>query len=67
MHGNLSAAPATIGAENAEVLFAGPQNDFVGLDQINLRISHSLIGRGQVEIKLTVDGQLANTLLAAIN
>jgi uncharacterized protein (TIGR03437 family) len=66
MRASLSAVMATIGGENAEVLFAGPQNDFVGLDQINLRIPRSLVGRGQAEIKLSVGGQTANTLILAI-
>jgi uncharacterized protein (TIGR03437 family) len=66
MRSSLSAVTATIGGENSEVLFAGPQNDFVGLDQLNLRLPRSLIGRGQVEIRLTVDGQLSNPLSMTI-
>ncbi|MGH9852991.1 MAG: SBBP repeat-containing protein, partial [Blastocatellia bacterium] len=66
MRGSLASVTASVGAENAEVLFAGPQGDFVGLDQINLRVPRGLAGRGQVEIRLTVEGQTTNALSAAI-
>lgn len=56
----LSAVTANIGGTSSEALFAGPQGDFVGVDQVNLRLSRSLIGRGEVEITLTMDGQPAN-------
>jgi uncharacterized protein (TIGR03437 family) len=42
------------------VTFAGAQGDFVGLDQSNLRIPRSLAARGEVEVLLTVDAQVAN-------
>jgi uncharacterized protein (TIGR03437 family) len=53
---------ATIGGENAQVLFAGAQGSFVGLDQCNLLIPRSLSGRGEVDLVLTVDGKVTNTL-----
>jgi uncharacterized protein (TIGR03437 family) len=52
----------TIGGVDAPVLYAGSQNDFEGLDQVNAEIPKSLAGRGQVSIVLSVDGQLANTV-----
>ena len=52
----------TIGGVNADVLFAGPQGVFAGLDQLNVRIPRSLIGRGEVDAVLTVDGKTANTV-----
>ncbi|MGH9831525.1 MAG: hypothetical protein ACREBD_04105 [Blastocatellia bacterium] len=61
----LSAVNARIGGENAEVLFAGPQGGFVGLDQINLRLPRSLAGRGEVEIVVTVNERTTNTVRAA--
>jgi uncharacterized protein (TIGR03437 family) len=51
---------AQIGGADAEVSYAGPQGDLVGLDQINLLIPRSLQGRGNVEITLTVDSRVAN-------
>jgi len=46
----------------ADVLTAGAQGDFAGLDQINLSIPRSLAGRGEVDLELTVDGVRANTV-----
>ncbi len=59
---SLSGVSATIGGVNSDALFAGPQGGFVGLDQANLRIPRSLAGRGEVDVVLTVDGKIANTL-----
>ncbi|MGH9671628.1 MAG: hypothetical protein ACRD44_00470, partial [Bryobacteraceae bacterium] len=36
--------------------------EFAGLDQVNLRLSASLAGRGEVDIVLTVDGKTANVV-----
>lgn len=55
-----SAISASSGNVPAEVLYAGQQGTFIGLDQINLRVPRSLAGRGEVEILLTVDGKTAN-------
>src|SRR5262249_17412288 len=57
---------AQIGGVDAEVFYVGPQGDLVGLDQINLLIPRSLIGRGDVEITLTVDGRAANPVRVTI-
>jgi uncharacterized protein (TIGR03437 family) len=54
------AAKAKIGGVDAQVAFVGAQNDFVGLDQINILIPRALAGRGDVNLILTVDGQQAN-------
>lgn len=58
---SLANATATIGGANSEVLFIGPAEGFVGLDQCNLRLPRSLAGRGVVDILLVVDGKAANT------
>ncbi|MGH9802412.1 MAG: hypothetical protein ACRD82_18765, partial [Blastocatellia bacterium] len=57
---------ATIGGVNAEVLFAGPQGDFVGLDQANIRIPRSTAGRGEVNVVLTIGTRVANTVTLSI-
>jgi uncharacterized protein (TIGR03437 family) len=57
---SLAATAVTIGGVNSEVLFAGDAPGFVGLDQANVRLSRSLIGRGEVDVVLTVDGKTAN-------
>jgi uncharacterized protein (TIGR03437 family) len=52
----------TIGGIDAPVTYAGPQFGFEGLDQIDVEIPHGLQGRGEVDVTLTVDGQLSNTV-----
>jgi uncharacterized protein (TIGR03437 family) len=63
---SLSATAVTIGGVNSEVLFAGAAPGFVGLDQSNVRLSRSLIGRGEVDVVLTVDGKAANIVRIAV-
>lgn len=58
----LSNFQAKIGGETAEIAFAGAQGDFAGLDQLNLRLPRVLAGRGNVDVVLTVDGKMANTV-----
>jgi|GEM_PF-1966369 len=59
---NLAAVSARVGGADAQVLFAGAQGGFAGLDQVNLLIPRSLVGRGEVDVALTVDGKVANTV-----
>ena len=59
---SLSAVSVKIGGDNAQVLYAGTQGGFVGLDQMNLLVPRSLIGRGEVELIVTINGTAANTL-----
>ncbi len=62
----LSSVVVTIGGTGAEVLYAGLQGDFVGLDQSNVRIPRSLIGRGEVDLVMIVNGKVANTVRISI-
>jgi uncharacterized protein (TIGR03437 family) len=62
----LAAVTATIGGSNADVTFAGAHGSFVGLDQANVRVPHSLAGRGDVDVVLTVDGQMSNVVRVTI-
>ncbi len=59
---NLSGVTARIGGGDAQVLYADGLPGFVGLDQVNLRLLRTLIGRGEVDVVLTVDGKTSNTL-----
>jgi uncharacterized protein (TIGR03437 family) len=63
---SLSSVNATIGGTNADVLYAGLVDGFVGLDQSNIRIPRSLAGRGVVDVRLSVDGKPANTVTVQI-
>jgi uncharacterized protein (TIGR03437 family) len=51
-----------IGGAVAEVTYAGAQASFIGLDQMNVRVPRALIGRGEVEIEVLIDGRPANIL-----
>jgi len=57
---SLANVTATIGGENVDVLFAGPQGQFPGLDQVNLSLPQNLHTRGETDVVLTVDGLVAN-------
>jgi uncharacterized protein (TIGR03437 family) len=65
-HSGLSSLTATIGGADAQVIGAVAQGDFVGLDQANVRIPRSLIGRGAVGVVLMVDGKSANTVTISV-
>lgn len=61
-HSPLANIIATLGGESASVLYAGPQGDFVGLDQINVALPRSLAGRGELDLQLAVDQQSTNAV-----
>jgi uncharacterized protein (TIGR03437 family) len=63
---NITQATVAIGGLPAEVLYAGPQGSFIGLDQVNVRLPRTLIGRGDMNVVLTVNGIAANTVTIAI-
>jgi uncharacterized protein (TIGR03437 family) len=50
----------------AEVLYAGAQGEFAGLDQVNIQLPAGLSGSGEVDVQLTVDGKNANVVRVAI-
>jgi uncharacterized protein (TIGR03437 family) len=56
-----------IGDLDVPVLYAGLSPDFAGLDQCNVGpIPRSLIGRGGVNIVVTVESKVANTVQAYV-
>ena len=59
---SLGAVVAQIGGTSATVQYAGAQGSLFGLDQVNLLIPRTLIGRGDVDVVLTLDGKTANTV-----
>jgi uncharacterized protein (TIGR03437 family) len=56
-----------IGGIDVPVLYAGAQGQFVGLDQVNVSLPRALVGRGEVEIALTVDGRATNKVKVFIS
>jgi uncharacterized protein (TIGR03437 family) len=50
---------------NVPVDYAGAQNQFAGLDQVNVPLPRALAGRGALDLVLTVDSKPANTVQVA--
>jgi uncharacterized protein (TIGR03437 family) len=63
---SLTALTANIGGVRAEATFAGPHPALVGLDQINLRLPRSLVGRGETDVAINIDGIAANVVRISI-
>jgi len=61
-HNNLSAVTVTVGGINAQVYYAGAQDYFVGIDQINALLPRALAGRGEVDLELKANNSAANTV-----
>lgn len=55
-------ATVSIGGVNAPVLYVGAQGSLTGLDQLNVELPRSLAGRGEVDVVVTVDSKVANTV-----
>ncbi len=67
MRGASQGATATVGGESVAVFGPAAHSVFPGLDQINIGpLPRSLAGRGEVEIRITVDGVAANTVTVHI-
>jgi uncharacterized protein (TIGR03437 family) len=60
--GSTAAVQTTVGGVGVEVLYAGPQQEYPGLDQLNLRLPAALAGSGEVEVLLTVNGKTSNAV-----
>jgi len=63
---SLSAFSVKIKGIDAPVQFAGMQPMLPGLDQLNALIPRSLIGSGEVDVEVKVDGRSANKVKMAI-
>jgi uncharacterized protein (TIGR03437 family) len=57
---------ATVGGELAEILFVGEAPGFEGVEQVNIRLSRALIGRGEVGVVLQADDQSANSVTISV-
>ena len=61
-----STVRAWIGDRPVQVDYAGPQRQYVGLDQVNLRLEPSLAGLGPSLVQLEFDGHPAQPVLVVI-
>jgi uncharacterized protein (TIGR03437 family) len=57
---SLSNVTVTIDGISVPVLYAGPQPQFPGLDQVNVALTLNLRGTGETNVVLMVDGQTSN-------
>ena len=62
LRSSLNQVTAKIGSLTLPVDYAGSQNGYVGLDQVNVLLPRSLIGSGLIEVGLTVEGKVTNTV-----
>jgi uncharacterized protein (TIGR03437 family) len=62
----LADVQATINGVAVPVQYAGAQPTYPGLDQVNVSLPAALAGTGNANIVLTVDGQISNTVMVAI-
>jgi uncharacterized protein (TIGR03437 family) len=62
IRGDPAGVSCTIGGIAAQVLYAGAQPQYAGLDQVNVSVPAELANQGQVSIVLTVDGQASNAV-----
>jgi uncharacterized protein (TIGR03437 family) len=65
-NGGLPNVSVQIGGTAANVFYAGAQGDFVGLDQANVLIPRSLIGRGEVNVTMTIGAKTSNAIKISI-
>ena len=61
--GNVS---VTVGGVSAAVSFAGATGGLVGLDQLNVSLPRTLIGRGEVDVATVVEGKSTNLVKVTI-
>ena len=50
----------SLGGVDAPVLYAGAQGTWAGLEQINVTIPTSLVGKGRADIVVTAGGKKSN-------
>jgi uncharacterized protein (TIGR03437 family) len=60
----LSDVTVEIGTQSLPAFYAGAAPTFVGLDQVNVMLPHSLAGSGTVSLSVSVAGTTSNLLTA---
>ncbi len=61
--GSTPSRGVTVGGQGQTVQYAGPQGEFIGLDQVNVRLNRNLAGRGLVDIKLVLNFSLESNVI----
>jgi uncharacterized protein (TIGR03437 family) len=51
---------AYVTGQSVPVLYAGPQGQYAGLDQVNISLPRSLAGTGEASVYLIADGKVSN-------
>jgi uncharacterized protein (TIGR03437 family) len=64
--GSAASATATVGGVSTTVAYAGAQGTYPGLDQYNVAIPPSLVGKGAVDVTITAAGLPSNTISVTI-
>jgi uncharacterized protein (TIGR03437 family) len=64
--GGTALTTVTINGVNATVLYAGPQGNLPGIDQVNVLIPATLAGKGNVNVQLTAAGVAANPVQVTV-
>ncbi len=62
LRSGLANVSASVGGTILPLAYAGAQGNFVGVDQANVLLPRTLIGRGEVDVILTVDGKISNAV-----
>ncbi|MEO8661950.1 MAG: hypothetical protein ABI693_26015 [Bryobacteraceae bacterium] len=63
---SLSNVTAIVGSTAVQVIYAGPQSQYAGFDQVDVILPPSLAGAGTVNLTLTADGVPSNVVTIAI-
>ena len=58
----LTNTSVSLGGLSEQVLYAGLSNGLIGVDQVNIPLPRTLIGRGEIAVGLAVDGKTANAV-----
>ncbi|MGD0013055.1 MAG: serine hydrolase [Bryobacteraceae bacterium] len=58
----LGAVTVHLGSNTAPALYAGSQVQFIGLDQVNVKLTTDLVGSGRVQVSLDADGLTSNSV-----
>jgi uncharacterized protein (TIGR03437 family) len=59
---SLSAVTVHLGDKASPALYAGPQPQFIGLDQVNVKLTNDLTGSGRVQVFVDAGGAASNSV-----